>query len=147
MRCVNCGRRAAPDDSACPYCGCPVLSRHADPVDERRTAEVRRLFDEAAGRPALHVVPFRPEAPSGPNLADTVLVLVFWMIAQAIPWLLLGVADVVWAWAIGPAAAILELTVLRLYGARPWFRRPEAPKEENDADRSAASVHPRVSGL
>lgn len=86
MRCVNCGRQAAPDDSACPYCGCPVLSRHADPVDERRTAEVRRLFDEAAGRPALHVVPLRPEAPrQGPDLADALLVLGFWTIAQAIP--------------------------------------------------------------
>lgn len=148
MRCVNCGRQAAADDTACPYCGCPVLSRNPDAGDERRTGEVRRLFDEAAGRPQLRVVPLpAPVAAAGPTAADMLIVVVAWSLLQAPLLLALGAAGAGGAWLVGPLAALVELATLRAWGARPWFRRPAAPVEDTHGDRSDAAVHSRVSGL
>lgn len=148
MRCVNCGRQAAADDTGCPYCGCPVLSRNPDIADERRTTEARRLFDEAAGRPALRVVPIRPlTTPVGPTGADAALVVALWVLLQIPALFVLGVADVPAAWFVGPLAALLELGVLHRFGARPWFRRSAAPMEDTHDDRSDPAVHSRVSGL
>ena len=148
MRCVNCGRQAAADDTGCPYCGCPVLSRNSDIADERRTSEARRLFDEVAGRPALRVVPIRPSvAPARPTGVDAALVVALWTLLQIPALFVLGVADLPAAWLVGPLAALFELGVLHRIGARPWFRRPAAPMEDTHDDRSDPAVHSRVSGL
>lgn len=148
MRCVNCGRQAAADDSQCPYCGCPVLSRHDDPQAVRRAAHVRRLWDDAAEAPAAEVVPLYT-APRGLQPVDIFSEAAIWGVSWLLLAWLLGVVAEPATWAAAAVGLLVDCFVLATYNVRPWYhrlrRRNRPSGGSDDASRPAPTA--RVSGL
>jgi hypothetical protein len=149
----------SPDDSQCPYCGCPVLSAHANHgagTSDNYARQVRRIWDDPSDPLADKVVPLPVEGaataagiPREPSLrlldgiGDTVLWGLLWLAVS----LALGVAGTLETWAVFGLAMLNDLFILSTYQSRPWFvrRRPQQRRPARHVDPAGSARRSRVS--
>jgi len=130
MRCVSCGRMASAEDSQCPYCGCPVLSRPGAGASRELSDNVLELFGEPPA--GAEVVPFPGgETPvDGPQPIDYLSESFVWAVVWIpLAWAL-GVLQIPLAWLALVLALGCDSWMLTSLGVRPWYRQrpPAAPR-------------------
>ncbi len=147
MRCVNCQRTASPDDTQCPYCGCPVLSAVGKSERERLADNVRKIWDES--RMPDNVVPLvRPGVPLWHRLAPAAD-LAIWLIVWGLVTSWLGVAASLYAWIAFALAVTVYFVALAANGPPSVFLHigQDHEPQEVPGDTTGIDENPRVSGL
>lgn len=121
MRCVNCQRSVADDDSQCPFCGCPVLTAAPNPAHTRVARELGRLWAHPSGGDNVVSLVAVRRAALARWLRDAALEVGCWGVIWGGVAALLGVATSPGTWVVYVLALSLDLALLTTYRARPWF--------------------------